>query len=238
MSYFANYNKINIDIDGKGVVDNLCNLTNRVKIKDTLINNLGYYDKVTVMEGERPDALSQRLYGTPEYHWTFFLLNDNISNIWSGWPMSNAQLVEYCTNKYQYTAALTDDNIAGKFKVGETISGVLSNAVGTIREIHVNNYYLTIEVTSGTFTSTGESLQGAETGDTMIATSIDSRRLAPKYHKDVVTGEIVPKRTAGTAPYTFLEWETARNDENRDIKVIKPNHVASVAAEFKREIAK
>ncbi len=91
MSYFAEYNKINIDIDGKGVVDNLCNLTNRVKIKDTIINNLGYYDKVTVMEGERPDGLSQRLYGTPEYHWTFFLLNDNISNIWSGWPMSSAQ---------------------------------------------------------------------------------------------------------------------------------------------------
>ena len=238
MSYFANYNKINIDLDGKGVFDNICNLTNRVKVKDTIINNLGYYNKVTVMEGERPDALSQRLYGTTAYHWTFFLLNDNISNIWSGWPMSSAQLVEYCTNKYQYMAALTDDNMAGKYKEGEEITGILSNAVGTIREIHVNNHYLTIEVISGTFTSTGETLHGGELGHNMIATSIDSRRLAPKYHKDVVTGEIVPKRTAGTAPYTFLEWETARNDTNRHMKVIKPNHVASVAAEFKREIAK
>ncbi len=237
MSYFADYNKINIDIDGNGILDELCNITNRVKVRDTLINNIGYYDKITVQEGERPDELSQRLYGSTAYHWTFFILNDNISNIWDDWPMGETQLVEYTTNKYKHLGALTNDNLSGKFKVGETISGVLSSAVGIVREIHVNNYYLTIEWVSGTFNSS-EDLQGAETGDVMTATSIDSRRLAPKWHTDDVSGKIVAKRTAGTSPYTFHQWEQARNDTNRQVKAIKPSMIATVAAEFKAEIKK
>ena len=83
-----------------------------------------------------------------------------------------------------------------------------------------------------------DSLQGAETGDVMTATSIDSRRLAPKWHTDDVSGKIVAKRTAGTSPYTFHQWEQARNDTNRQVKAIKPSMIASVAAEFKAEIKK
>ena len=77
-----------------------------------------------LLDGERPDHLSQRLYGTPIYHWTFLLLNPQIKNIWDDWPMAFNQLIEYCTNKYQYLAADTDVSLNNKFIIGETVQGL------------------------------------------------------------------------------------------------------------------
>ena len=100
--YFTNITNVAIDVDGSGNVDILKNLTSKAKFADSLLSNAGFYQTIEIIDGERPDHLSQRLYGTPDYHWTFLLLNPQIKNIWDDWPMSSSQLVEYCTNKYQY----------------------------------------------------------------------------------------------------------------------------------------
>ena len=100
--YFKNINNIAIDVDGSGNLDKLKNLTAKAKIKDSLVDNAAYYQTIEIIDGERPDHLSQRLYGASHYHWTFLLLNPHIKNIWDDWPMKYSQLVEYCTEKYQY----------------------------------------------------------------------------------------------------------------------------------------
>ena len=92
--YFSSIRNVAIDVDGPGNVDSLKNLTAKAKISDELINNAGFYQTVEIIDGERPDLLSQRLYGTSKYHWTFLLLNPQIKNIWDDWPMSSSQLVE------------------------------------------------------------------------------------------------------------------------------------------------
>ena len=79
--YFSNINNTLIDIDGSGNVDLLKNLTAKAKVSDALLSNAGFYQTVEIIDGERPDLLSQRLYGTPDYHWTFLLLNPQIKNI-------------------------------------------------------------------------------------------------------------------------------------------------------------
>ena len=73
--YFKNINNVGIDIDGSGNIDRLKNLTAKAKIDDSLVDNAAYYQTVEVIDGERPDQLSQRLYGDDIYHWTFLLLN-------------------------------------------------------------------------------------------------------------------------------------------------------------------
>ena len=45
--------------------------------------NYTYYD---VLEGERPDQVSQNLYGTPDYYWTFFIVNESLKNGLTDWP--------------------------------------------------------------------------------------------------------------------------------------------------------
>ena len=60
--YFSGINNVAIDVDGSGNVDILKNLTARAKVSDELLNSGGFYQTVTVQDGERPDILSKRLY--------------------------------------------------------------------------------------------------------------------------------------------------------------------------------
>ena len=133
--YFKNIASVPIDIDASGNLDLMKNLTARAKLSDELINNIGYYETVEIVDGERPDHLSQRLYGSDEFHWTFLLLNPQIKNIWDDWPMSSGQLIDYCVNKYQYLAADTNESLVDKFILGETVTGSVSSATGIVKEI-------------------------------------------------------------------------------------------------------
>ena len=230
--YFKNIENVAIDIDGSNNLDKLKNLTAKAKVSNALINNAGYYQTIEVIDGERPDHLSKRLYNTDDYHWTFLLLNSHLKNIWDDWPMKYSQLVEYCTNKYQYLAADTDDDLNNKFTLGEVVTGSVSNATGTLKEIHVNMGYLVIEKLTGTFTITGETVNGVSSADSVTCNFIKSQAYAPHHHVDDSTGAWVPRRLAGTTAYSYIDYESAVTEQNRNLKVIKPEHISSVAREF------
>lgn len=228
--YFSGINNVAVDVDGSGNVDILKNLTARAKVSDELLNSGGFYQTITVQDGERPDILSKRLYNNESFHWTFLLLNPQIKNIWDDWPMGSAQLLDYVTNKYQYLAADTDDDLNNKFTVGETVTGSVSGAKGVVKEIHVNLGYVTIELTSGTFTITGETINGATSGSAAACNFIKSEAYAPHHHRD--TSGVRVKRSNVTVPYTLLDYETAIIDQNRQIKVVKPEHINTIAQAF------
>ena len=229
--YFKSIQNVAIDVDGSGNSDILKNLTAKAKVSDDLLNNAGFYQTIEVVDGERPDHLSQRLYNTSQFHWTFLLLNPQIKNIWDDWPMSSNQLLEYCTNKYQYLAADTDDSLVDKFKIGETVTGGVSGATGTIKEIHVNLGYVTIEKLTGTFTITGEAIQGLTSTDSVNCNFIKSQAYAPHHHVDS-SGNWVKRAASGTTPYTYIDYESAVAEQNRNIKVIKPENISDVARKF------
>ena len=233
--YFNNIKNALIDIDGSGNKDLMKNLTAKAKVSDALINNAGFYQTITIIDGERPDLLSQRLYDTDQYHWTFLLLNPQIKNIWDDWPMSASQLIEYCTNKYQYLAADTDTDLNNKFQIGETITGGVSGATGIIREVHVNMGYIVIEKTAGTFTITGETIQGLTSTDSAVANFIKSQAYAPHHHVDS-SGNWVKRAAAGTTAYSYIDYESAITEQNRDIKAIKPDQIQKVALMFVKEM--
>ena len=230
--YFKNISNVVIDVDGSGNSDVLKNLTAKALVSDELTNNTAHYETITIQDGERPDILSVRLYGTEQYHWTFLLLNPQIKNIWDDWPMKFSQLVEYCTEKYQYLAADTDDNLNNKFILGETVTGGISNATGIIKEIHVNMGYVVIEKTSGTFSLTGETISGVNSQDNITCNFIKSQAYAPHHHVDDSTKEWTTRRAAGTTAYSYIDFEEAVTDQNRNIKVIKAQYVSRIARQF------
>mgnify|MGYP006142561685 FL=1 len=229
--YFKSIQNVAIDVDGSGILDRLKNLTAKANISNSLVNNAGYYQTVKIIDGERPDHLSQRLYGTSIYHWTFLLLNPQIKNIWDDWPMKHGQLVQYCTNKYQYLAADTDTDLNNKFILGETVRGSVSSALGIVKEIHVNMGYVVIEKTSGTFTITGETIQGITSTDSADANFIKSQAYAPHHHVDA-SSNWVKRAASGTTPFTYIDYESAVTEQNRNIKVIKPENISEVARQF------
>jgi len=75
------------------------NLFKRVKINESLFNDLTYFTKYKIIGDERPDQVAYKIYGTQDYDW-IVLLSNNIMNIQSEWPLSNESFENYMTNKY------------------------------------------------------------------------------------------------------------------------------------------
>jgi len=260
MSYFKNFKNIDYDLNGDGIADTIVNLTNMVAVSKSLIDNAGFYSFVDVLDGERPEQFSHRLYQSTAYYWTFLLVNKSIQNIWNDWPMSSTQLQEYCEAKYNDTALLcenwlitrdidgniisTIETMADKFKVGDVVNGVLTGATGTIKEIHTNNGYILLSDITGEFNAAGEDIRRNAIPLKGIAEAIISASqiingaYAPRYFIDDVTGAKTSKLAFGVSPYTNFDYENDANDANRNLKVIKPEMIAEVSDEFKREIAK
>lgn len=117
--------------------------------------------QVYTIEDQRPDQLSNELYGNANYYWTFFVVNKELRR---GWPLSAASFEEYMDSKYNgfaMTLYRTDVNfalisgaelpgdepeynsIAGKFEVGTIIRGIGRDEIitgsGTIPAIPPSN---------------------------------------------------------------------------------------------------
>lgn len=68
-----------------------------------------------VRDGERPEALSQRLYGTPKYDYLIMLLND-IESIHDDWPKNSVALNNYIEKKY---GSISASNVIGFWYTGD-----------------------------------------------------------------------------------------------------------------------
>lgn len=240
MSYFSNFQTIPYDLNGDGIYDTITNLTSFVAASQSLLNQQTFYNYVQVRDGERIEQLSQRLYDTTEYYWTFMAINPNIKNIWNDWPKNSAQLLDYSIYKYADFAALAcscTDDLLNKFIVGEYVQGVLSGAIGQLLAVHTNDKYITIKLISGEFLEQGEDLFGLESSDTITATEVVSRAYAPKYHVDDSTGDITAPRAAGTHKVTNVEHESLLNDTNRYVRAVRPEMINEFINAFQRELA-
>ena len=91
MSFFSQIPKIQYDINADGIKTDLTDIFRYVDVKEGLINNIATYNWYEIIEGERPDVVSNRLYGTPDYYWTFFAINESLKKGLNTWPKSYRQ---------------------------------------------------------------------------------------------------------------------------------------------------
>ena len=75
------------------------NLFRRVKLRDDLQNVFTVFNKYQITEGERPDTVAEKLYGSSDYDW-IVLLTAGIINVYDQWPLSDRDLYQYAENKY------------------------------------------------------------------------------------------------------------------------------------------
>ena len=75
------------------------NLFRRVKLRDDLQNVFTVFNKYQITEGERPDTVAEKIYGSSSYDWVV-LLTAGIINVYDQWPLSDRDLYQYAENKY------------------------------------------------------------------------------------------------------------------------------------------
>ena len=75
------------------------NLFRRVKIREDLFANFMQFDKYEIIGDERPDNVSEKVYGRDDLDW-IVLLSNNIVDINNEWPLSQLQLNRFLADKY------------------------------------------------------------------------------------------------------------------------------------------
>lgn len=238
--YFRNFPLVEYDINGDGETRTMIDLTAFSAFDFDRLDEATSYTYYNVEDGDRPDNVSFALYGTPDYHWTFFLLNPHLRNYYDHWPKGSRGVLDMVKIKYPYIAGIFDTNqdLAGKFNIGEIVTGQQSTAAGYVRAKYPTDGYIVIEPFTGTFREEGEAILGSTTEDTLDCNAWVPQYLAPHHHINDLTGDPTEPGLNGTTPITFYEWEVEQNNENSKLKVIKPELIRSVVSEFVREMRK
>lgn len=247
MLYFQEFEKINYKFGNETSTEVFTNISAYADIIDQIKDDASFYTYEQIVEGFRPDQLSIRLYNTPIYYWTFYLLNDNIRQ--QGWPLTNVELDALIKKRYPNTAITTSESLTGIFKVGRTVVGSTSGATGKILHRNLEFGQLIIEG-SLTFTS-GEEVTstflspGGTTVESITINSASEEYNATHHYEnasnewvDIIDSAGAPSLVIGAQNTKITNYEHYfnENDKLRDIKVIRPSLIGEIATSYKRAI--
>lgn len=260
MAFFRLFPKVGYDIENSGVLNNVVNIYRSVRPLMDFIDGVSEYNYYSVQNGERPDIVSQRLYGTPDYYWTFFIINEFLHDGLSAWPLSEEALFNYMEIEYNGYAINTnpqiirntdklitdyENSLAGRFKIGETITGNTNNATGTLTKKLVDLNQLIIQDVTGNFIAP-EAITGNESEDFVSTNEVFKYIDAPYsyYREDDIHQRIEDNGifiNGGTpesdlAYITNRQWLNMRNEQRSKIRVIDPNYIEQFVDKFEKAI--
>jgi hypothetical protein len=198
MSFFRQFPKTVYDFQNAGIGTTITDLFRFVQSDLAISDDISVYQYYNISDGDRPDIVSQQIYGTPDYYWTFFLCNENLKNGLGQWPMSQQQFDNYIDTEYDGTAIITYpyvewtgnyniadatyvDSLAGKFKIGETVNGLYGGS-GIVFKRDAQMSQLILRNVTGTFRTVEETVTGVDSEDSVSPSVVLSWRDAPHHY--------------------------------------------------------
>jgi len=235
MPYFNKFRKDDY-IFSRNVIKSVTNISLYTAIFSRIADDISFYTFYNARPDQRLDSISYDLYGTTDYYWTIPILNTSIVNTWRDLPKSTNELTEFLSRKYPGTALLIrdDQELFGKFTISEEIQ-FNGTTLGTLIAKYPTRGYLQIDPidASAVPTNTEFTATGSTSLDEVVVSGTAPAYKAPANHIDT-DGNSVPFYN-GT-PITIEEQERDRNDDRTRIKVIRNEHITSVAKQFEREM--
>jgi len=103
-TYFRQFPKLSypyLGNDRRSIYDytQVRNIFRRSVIREDVLESFILFDQYNVEGDDRPDNVAEFVYGTPDLDWVILITN-NITNVRDQWPMSNADLSNYLSEKY------------------------------------------------------------------------------------------------------------------------------------------
>ncbi len=259
MSFFRIFPKVDYDNLGDGVMTKVIDIFRFVKTNQKFTDELSLYMYYEIQEGNRPDVLSQLLYGTPEYYWTFFIINEHLRSGLSSWPLSSGEFEKYIAEEYNGVVVTCrpryvvdgdgllqsiENSLADRFKIGESVIGFISGATAVIAAKDASTQQLTLTNVVGTFQE-NEIIRGNTTQDFVTSHIVYDWQLAPHHWEDG-NGRTVNNLSyiSGGTPeiqlnlVTNREYEQNLNDQRSKIRVIREPRIFEFADAYQELISK
>jgi len=189
------------------------NIFRRVKILNSLEDNVSLFNKYQIYEGDRPDTVAKELYGNTELDYVV-ILSSGITNIRDEWPLSNYHLYNYALEKYGESKLTALHHY-------ETIE---------VRDQH-NRLILPAGLTiDSSFKIDGPGLQ-FPTGTKWKAIR-ESGEL--ELSQDTLGGTASDIINTIAIAISNYEYETRVNEDRRQIRVLKPLYLQQFLEDFRR----
>ena len=222
------------------------NLSVYSDVIDQIKDSITTYQYYNILEGDRPDQLSKKLYGRPDLHWTFWLMNDHIRE--SGWPLGRYEMDDLLAARHPGVAIVTRDKFWGELpessnvpgptlNVGDVLTGSASGTSATVTDLDANNGQIFLDGSSlfnageaATWTDENEVLQTIVVqASTTIANSIhhieDADGFYVDYDPTVGPGALYNE-------VTLKDMYIRRNEELREIRIIDPKFVEQIVRQY------
>ena len=98
--FFSAFPKIEYNLTGvNGNTTLVTDIFRRVKIRSKIADNVSLLDKYDVHDGEKPEDVAYKIYGTQDYFWVVTLVN-NIVNRYYDWPLPEFTFQQFVADKY------------------------------------------------------------------------------------------------------------------------------------------
>jgi hypothetical protein len=101
--YFPTVTYTFIAEDGTRFTYDMTNLSVHVKVIERLRQNITVFYDYIIADGERPDSIADKIYGSVNYTWIILLLN-GIFTLYD-WPLVQSEFIAYLTEKYGSVAS-------------------------------------------------------------------------------------------------------------------------------------
>ena len=213
--YFNFFPKTLYSLSNKSTsADSVTNIIARFGFESTLKENSNIFYPYDIQDGDTPETIANKYYGSPERHWVVLLFNDIIDPQYD-WPLDQRTIIKYINDKYtangsanvtsQTGLAWSQSNTKSYYKV---VTRVTNNATkNTIKE--------KIELDANTYAN--------------VVISNSTKTL----QSGTVIVETVSKETE-----TYYDYELNLNESKRKIRVLRSEIVSQsgLLDEFKRVI--
>ena len=243
MRYFTNFKQVDYtygdDFIKRGGGDLYFELTQDltayVDVIDELKNLAPFYRKYYILENDRPDQVSQKIYGTPAYHWTFYIMNDELRR--QGWPLSMLELEKKVKRDFPHQFIQTQHSLTGVLLVGQNAVGTQSGVSGQIlkRNLDLGTFIVNTRKSFQKFEDVfNTSYEGITRNVTVQATGPE--HLAPHHYEDGDGNPVDIDPAIGPGALvnevTFFDEYQRQNDKLKEIKVIRPDAIQNVVGSY------
>ena len=185
------------------------NIFRRTKLKDYLQGSVSVFNKYIIEDGERPDTISELLYGSSRYDFVV-VLTAGITNINHQWPIQDFQVYDVTLAKYGSETKMNEVHHYETYEIKDSQG----------RQILPPDL-----IVDEKFKIDGSSLRYGTNRFTIIS-QLGNRQLDDKNEYTVETDKIA-------RPVTNYEHDIMENDKLRKIDILRPSLVPTFIEDFK-----
>lgn len=197
------------------------NIFRRAKIRDDFFKNAVVFTKYKIIGEERPEQVSEKIYGSPIYDWVV-LTSNNILNVRTEWPLSDSEFTSFLERKYT-EAELSSPHHYETVEIRDT-RGKLIVPAGKIVD---SNFTVTYSEDALEYSI----LDYYKTDST--AAKNDSLLL--KYNTTVAyLNQQAIITTNPVKMVSVYEYEIQQNDKKRNIYVLNPRFLQTAIDDMRR----